>query len=207
MSRAIASVSMLRAIPSPSSSRSVVRGETLSGSTFAVMGAWTVPYGIAVVLLLAAGIAKIREPRDTAGALARSGLAVPGTVVRVGAAFEGGLALAALAAGTRTAAAVVALSYVAFTIFVVQALVRRLPVGSCGCFGRVETPPSVVHVLVNLGCAAAAVGVAIAGPVPWLGLADIASGLAFVTVLLVLAGAGLAAALLTIVPRTFAARG
>lgn len=171
------------------------------------MGAWTVPYGIAVVLLLAAGIAKVRDPRDTAGALARSGLVVPGSVVRAGAAFEVGLAVAALAAGTRTAAAVVALSYVVFTGFVAQALARRVPVGSCGCFGRVETPPSVWHILVNLGCATAAVGAAVVGPAPWLGLADIASGAAFLAGLLVLAGAGLAAALLTIVPRTFAARG
>ena len=171
------------------------------------MGAWTVPYGIAVVLLLAAGIAKLIEPRETAGALLRSGLRVPPVAVRVGAAFEVGLALAALAAGTRTAAAVVGLSYVAFTAFVVQALVRRVPVGSCGCFGRVDTPPSVWHVVVNLGCAGAAAGAAVVGPAPWLGLGDLASGPAFLAVLLVLAGAGLAAALLTIVPRTFAARG
>lgn len=165
------------------------------------------PYGIAVVLLLAAGVAKLIEPRDTAGALVRSGLGVPPVAVRIGAAFEVGLALAALAAGTRTAAAVVALSYLGFTIFVAQALVRRVPVGSCGCFGRVETPPTVWHIVVNLGCATAAVGAVVVGPAPWLGLADIASGVAFLTVLLVLAGAGLAAALLTIVPRTFAARG
>jgi len=171
------------------------------------MGAWTVPYGIAVVLLLAAGIAKVLEPRDTAGALARSGLAVPGVVVRVGAAFEVGLALAALAAGTRTAAAVVALSYVAFTIFVVQALVRRVPVGSCGCFGRVETPPSIVHVLVNLGGAAAGIGAAVTGPSPWLGVPDLSTTTAIATVVLVVLGTGLAAALLTIVPRTVAARG
>jgi hypothetical protein len=171
------------------------------------MGAWTVPYGIAVVLLLAAGIAKLIEPRDTAGALQRSGLRVPTVAVRAGAAFEVGLALAALAAGTRTAAAVVGLSYLVFTVFVVQALVRRVPVGSCGCFGRVETPPSVWHVVVNLGCAVAAIGATVVGPTTWLGLADIASGPAVLAVLLVLAGAGLAAALLTIVPRTFAARG
>jgi hypothetical protein len=165
------------------------------------MGAWTVPYGIAVVLLLAAGIAKVRDPRDTAGALARSGIPASLTVVRLGAAFEAGLALAALAAGTRTAAAVVALSYLSFTAFVARALVRRLPVGSCGCFGRVDTPPSAWHVGVNLGCATAAVGAALTGPAPWLGLADLAAGVAFITGVLVLAGAGLAAALLTVVPR------
>ena len=171
------------------------------------MGGWTVPYGIALVLLMAAGVAKLVEPRDTAGALLRSGLRVPPVAVRVGAAYEFALAASSLATGARGGAAFVAASYLAFTIFVVQALVRRVPVGSCGCFGRVETPPSVWHVVVNLGCAIAAFGAAVAGPAPWLGLADIASGPAFLAVLLILAGAGLAAALLTVVPRTFAARG
>ena len=51
------------------------------------MGAWTVPYGIAIALLAAAGIAKVCEPRDTVGALARSGLVVPPVAVRGLAAF------------------------------------------------------------------------------------------------------------------------
>jgi hypothetical protein len=125
------------------------------------MGPWTVPYGIAVVLLVAAGVAKVIDPRDTAGALARSGRPVSPTAVRIGAAFEVGLGVAALVGGTRTAAVVVALSYLVFAAFVTQALVRGLPVGSCGCFGRVDTPPSAGHVAVNLGCAVAAVGAAL----------------------------------------------
>ncbi|MFM7271827.1 MAG: MauE/DoxX family redox-associated membrane protein [Actinomycetes bacterium] len=165
------------------------------------MGAWTVPYGIAIALLAAAGIAKVRDPRDTVGALARSGLVVPPVAVRGLAAFEVGLAVAALATGSRTGAAVVGLSYLGFTVFVTQARVRHLPVGSCGCFGRLETPPSALHVLVNLGCALAALGAAVVGPLPWLGLVDIASGRAFLGVLLVLAGAGLAVVLVTVVPR------
>ena len=80
------------------------------------MGAWTVPYGIAIALLAAAGIAKVREPRDTVGALARSGLVVPPVAVRGLAAFEVGLAVAALATGSRTGAVVVGLSYLAFKI-------------------------------------------------------------------------------------------
>ena len=49
-------------------------------------------------------------------------------------------------------------------------------------------------------------GAAVVGPLPWLGLADIASGRAFLGVLLVLAGAGLAVVLVTVVPRRTAAR-
>ncbi|MFM7616154.1 MAG: MauE/DoxX family redox-associated membrane protein [Actinomycetes bacterium] len=171
------------------------------------MGPWTVPYGIAVTLLVVAGVAKVAEPRDSVGALARSGLVVPAVIVRIVAAFEVGLGTAAVVGGTRTAAGVVALSYLAFTAFVVQALVRRLPIGSCGCFGRVDTPPSAGHVAVNLGCALAAVGAAASGPAPWLGLPDVDATTAIATVVLVLVGTALAAALLTVVPRALAARG
>jgi len=170
------------------------------------MGPWTVPYGIAVVLLVAAGAAKVVEPRDTAGALARSGWQVGPTVVRVGAAFELGLGVAAFVGGTRTAAVVVALSYLGFAGFVTQALVRRLPVGSCGCFGRVDTPPSGWHVAVNLGGAVAAIGAALAGPAPWLGVSEVGTATAVASVVLVLVGTGLAAALLVVVPRAGAGR-
>ena len=27
------------------------------------------------------------------------------------------------------------------------ALVRHIPIGSCGCFGKIDTPPSVIHVV------------------------------------------------------------
>jgi hypothetical protein len=60
---------------------------------------------------------------------------------------------------------------------------------------------------VNLGCAGAAVGAAVTGPSPWLALPDLPTTTAIATVVLVVVGTGLAAALLTNVPRTFAARG
>ncbi|MEY3361438.1 MAG: hypothetical protein RL531_1157 [Actinomycetota bacterium] len=165
------------------------------------MGPWTVPYGIAVVLLVAAGVAKVLEPRDTAGALARSGRPVSPAVVRIGAAFEVGLGAAAIVGGTRTAAAVVGLSYLAFAGFVIQALLRHLPVGSCGCFGRVDTPPSAWHVAVNLGCAGASIAAAMTGPEPWLGVPEVGAATAIATVVLVVVGTALTAALLTAVPR------
>jgi hypothetical protein len=169
------------------------------------MGAWTVPYGVALALLAGAGIAKLAEPRDTVGALARSGIVVPSIAVRALAAFEVGLAAAALATGARTGAVVVGLSYVVFAGFVVQARARHLPVGSCGCFGRLETPPSAWHLLVNLGCATAALGAAVRGPQPWLGLGDHTVAGALGAVVLVVAGATLAGVLVTVVPRRSAA--
>jgi hypothetical protein len=57
-------------------------------------------------------------------------------------------------------ALLVATSFALFTMFVVVALVRHVPIGSCGCFGKVDTPPSLVHVGVNLGAVVTALAVA-----------------------------------------------
>ena len=45
-----------------------------------------------------------------------------------------------------------ALSYAGFLAVTAVALIRRLPIDSCGCLGRLETPPSWRH-LVVLGVA------------------------------------------------------
>jgi hypothetical protein len=41
-------------------------------------------------------------------------------------------------------------TYGAFAGFIVYALRSGLPIQSCGCFGRSDTPPSTSHVAVNL---------------------------------------------------------
>ncbi len=48
--------------------------------------------------------------------------------------------------------------YSAFAVFVIVALRRGLSIQSCGCFGRVDTPPSVAHIAVNLVAATTAAG-------------------------------------------------
>lgn len=68
------------------------------------------------------------------------------------------LALGALALTVESAvvAGLVALSYAGFAVVTIAALVRRLPIDSCGCLGRMETPPSWRHlVVVGLVLAAA----------------------------------------------------
>jgi hypothetical protein len=47
-------------------------------------------------------------------------------------------------------------SYTLFAAFVVAALVSGRPIGSCGCFGRLDVPPTWWHVAFNclLGAAA-----------------------------------------------------
>lgn len=114
-------------------------------------------YVAGALLLGGAGAAKVRRPYDSAVALRAAGLpATPGRV-RVAAAGEVAVAVAALAAPGPVPAALVALSYLGFAAFVAVALRRRLPLASCGCFGRPDTPPSLTHVVVNVAAAAAAI--------------------------------------------------
>lgn len=127
------------------------------------MGAWAGPFLVAALLLTVAGALKANDPATTAGALRRAGLPVPPVVVRVGGACEVLVGVAAIVTGAPLAAAVVALSYLLFTAFVVVALRRHLPIGSCGCFGKVDTPPSFVHLVLNIGAIVTATAVAL-GP-------------------------------------------
>jgi hypothetical protein len=71
------------------------------------------------------------------------------------------------------AAALTALAYLGFAGFVLLARRSGTPVQSCGCFGKAETPPSVIHIVVNLTAALIAALVAWK-PIPSLGrlLAD-----------------------------------
>ncbi|MGZ4735202.1 MAG: MauE/DoxX family redox-associated membrane protein [Acidimicrobiia bacterium] len=125
------------------------------------MGAWAGPFLVAALLLVAAGALKTYDPATTTGALRRAGLPVPPVVVRVGGAVEVVIGVAAIATGGPIAAGLVALSYLLFTAFVVLAIVRHLPIGSCGCFGKIDTPPSLVHVVLNVGAIVTATAVAL----------------------------------------------
>jgi hypothetical protein len=40
--------------------------------------------------------------------------------------------------------------YLAFALYLVSSIVRRVPSGSCGCFGQRDTAPSLFHVFVDL---------------------------------------------------------
>ena len=165
------------------------------------MGAWAGPFLIAALLLAAAGAAKVIDPTTTVGALRKLGLPAPPTAVRVGGAVEVALAVGAVLTGAPVLAALVAVSYLLFTAFVLVALGRGLPIGSCGCFGKVDTPPSVLHVVVNLAAVTAAIGVALGDGT---GIADVLADqpLAGVPFLLLVAVGGYAAfTALTVVPQ------
>jgi hypothetical protein len=127
------------------------------------MGSWSGPFLIAAVLLAAAGLAKAFDPIKTVGALRGLGLPVPAAAVRTLGVAEAGLAVTAAITGLPALAVAVGLSYVAFTGFVVLALVRHAPIGTCGCFGKIDTPPSWIHVVVDSGAALSAFAVAAHG--------------------------------------------
>src|SRR5262245_11224695 len=163
------------------------------------------PFAIACTLLAIGGVAKAFRPLDTAGALRAMRLPSEPWVVRAGGAFEAAVALAALVTGWWGFAFLVAASYLAFGLFVVGALRAGLPLSSCGCFGKVDTPPTVVHVVIDFAAAVVATSVALGGDTA---LPDVLSdqplaGAPFV--LLVAIGVYLTFLALTALPKTMAA--
>lgn len=160
------------------------------------------PFAIAAILLFLGGLLKATRPSDTAHALRIAGLGFAGSgLVRVVGAVEAGIGIWALVRGDRWSAITVAASYTAFGIFVAWALVRRLPIASCGCFGKADTPPSLLHLGVNAGAAIAASAVAVQ---PGVGIASVldaqpALGIGFVV--LVATGVVVAFAMLTVLPQ------
>lgn len=125
------------------------------------MPALTGPALTAALLLVFAGAMKAVDPAMTAGALRALGLPSSKILVRAGAAAELLLGLLAVIAGWVAVWWLVAASYVALAAFVVAALRAGTMVGSCGCFGREDTPPHLLHVVVDVGLAASAAAAAV----------------------------------------------
>jgi hypothetical protein len=121
--------------------------------------------GAASVLLLAAGAGKAVDPTRTAGALAALGWPSSPAVVRAGAVAEAGLGALGLVVGGTVVAALVAVSFAGFTVFVAAALLSGTPVGTCGCFARDDTPPRPLHVAVDALLAGGAALAAATDPV------------------------------------------
>ena len=108
------------------------------------------------MLLSVAGFAKAYRPLPTVRAL-RS-VALPASLanartVRLLGAFEALLAVAALITSGPIAPALVALSYAGFAVFVGYAMARGGSISSCGCFGKPDSPPTRLHIVVNVGAA------------------------------------------------------
>ena len=164
--------------------------------------AWYAAYATAAVVLVLAGGAKVLKPHDTARALRTAGLPASSFAVRAGSVVEVAVGLTALLTANRIAAALLATSYAALAGFVVVALVRRLPLSTCGCLGEPDTPPTVAHAVLDVALAAAA-SVAVVRPVH--GVWEQLTGhpaQAIVLVALVAVAVQLVVTALSVLPRT-----
>ena len=125
------------------------------------------PYVAAALLLVVAGVAKALDPVPLARALSLAGLPARGPLltpfVRVGAVAEAVVGGAAVVAPSAVTAGLVSASYLGFSVFVLRALRSGSPLASCGCFGSVDTPPTVTHV-VTTGALATVAAVVVARP-------------------------------------------
>jgi len=119
----------------------------------------------AALLLVGAGVGKVRAPQPAAAMLRR---ALPGglrplarpALVRAAGLGEVAIGGAAVLLGNRWTLALLAATYLAFLAL----SLRLATTGSgapCGCFGRADAPVGAGHVVLNaVAVAAAAVGVA-----------------------------------------------
>lgn len=126
---------------------------------------------IAAALLVLSGGYKIYDPAPTVGALTAGRLPSG----RWAAYTLGTVEIVAALAGTvmgGAASLTVAAVYLAFAAFVAYALLRRLPLQSCGCFGKADTPPTWGHLVFNLFSAGVAGAIATKATAPIEVLAD-----------------------------------
>ncbi len=124
-------------------------------------------FAIAGVLILS-GASKLIAPEAAASVLASLGIRQPAVqvgAVRLVGAGEMALGTVALVFGGAVVAGAVAVAYACFAA--VSEWLRRQPdaVGSCGCFGAKDTPPSLIHTGVNVAAGALAV-LAVVWPAP-----------------------------------------
>jgi hypothetical protein len=120
---------------------------------------------ISLSLLGASGIAKVIDPGPTSGALKAARLPGSDSVSRALGVAE--LVAAALGLTLGGMALIPAtLLYAAFALFTLAALRQRLPIQSCGCFGRDDTPPTKIHITYNAVAASALTWTAFSGDVP-----------------------------------------
>lgn len=121
------------------------------------------PVVVVAALLALAGALKVARPAPTSGALRALGLPSAGVLVRALGLGEISVGVAAAATFARPLLVLLAAAYLAFAAFVAAALGANTPLQSCGCFGQTDTPPSPVHVGLNLAAAGVAFAAALTG--------------------------------------------
>jgi hypothetical protein len=127
------------------------------------MDALAGPVVVVAALLALAGGLKVVRPAPTAGALRAMRLPSALPLVRVLGVGEVALGVGAGITFARPLLVLLAAAYLAFAAFVTAALGANTPLQSCGCFGQADTPPSAVHVGLNLAAAGTAFAAALTG--------------------------------------------
>jgi hypothetical protein len=112
-------------------------------------------------LLALAGGLKLVQPASTARALRAMRLPSSLPLVRILGAVEVAIGVAAGVSFVPALLVLLAATYLAFAAFVAAALGAHTPLQSCGCFGRADTPPSAVHLALNVAAALAALAAAV----------------------------------------------
>ncbi|TPG17144.1 MauE/DoxX family redox-associated membrane protein [Pedococcus bigeumensis] len=123
------------------------------------------PFLAAAGLLVVAGVPKIVDPLPLVRALRAAGMPAGRLLVRAFAVAEVGVGGWALTAPGRLSAALVAAAYLVFTAFVARVHGRGGVLGSCGCFGKPDTPATRSHLALTAVAALTALAVAVDAPV------------------------------------------
>ena len=122
------------------------------------------PLAVMAIVLVVSGAFKIADPRSSEDMLRALWLGSTPAAARTLGAAEICLGAATVLSAGRLLAAALASVYLVFAIASLR-LRRTAPERSCGCFGSRSTPPSSLHVAVDLGgCAAGAAAVATGAP-------------------------------------------
>ncbi len=119
---------------------------------------FVVPFFTAALVLAWSGTAKLRRPGQLVRALGVAGLPVGPAGVRLLASAELGLGTLGLLRPTAAVAVAVGLAYLGFAGFLSFLLVAKPAIGTCGCAGDREVPPSWLHVALDVVAAGSAFG-------------------------------------------------
>jgi hypothetical protein len=160
------------------------------------------PLAVAALVLTAGGLFKLRDPVPTRAMFSALGIRsqrLATVFAVVGACVEVTLGLATLFVGGRVLGALTALAFVAFAL-VAWRLVRASAATSCGCFGRLSSEPTLLHVGVNVAVAIGVAGAAVADAPGFLEARQDLPGAGLVFGALALLGAWLVVATLTVLP-------
>jgi hypothetical protein len=173
-----------------------------------VAHALTPPYNVAALVVLLAGLAKLRVPGAAADALATlgiSGLGPAGRARAIRAVALAEVAVACLAlAGATLGHYVLAVAYLGFAGAAVGLLRAR---AQCGCFGESGAPVSLVHVALNLALAGVCVSAGASGAGGLPEILDLPAWEVAPALLGILAAGGAAVLAYTELPRAWQAWG